>query len=310
MTMVAAAVSAQGANPSQPGVSVSQDDEAYLCPMHPDVISEAPGTCPRCRMNLVLGKPYDMRDYRLDVRTMPALARANEKTSVELAVSHPASGERVKFFTPVHERRYHLFVVSQDLEFFEHIHPEQKDDGAWSIDVTLPKPGYYQLLSDFVPLGGAAQFLTHPLVTAGYSGDVLTDSARLTPDTVASKTIGDLTATVTYDPPRFTPAVHSHMTFRLTRAGSGEPVTDLQTYLGAFGHMMIVSEDLVHSVHSHPLGMPPQDADMESLRGGPDVIFETLMPEPGRYRAWAQFRYRDEIYTFPFTFEVGDIGAP
>jgi hypothetical protein len=260
-------------------------------------------------MNLVLGRPYDMRDYRLDIRTTPALVTAGQKTSLELAVSHPATGERITTFTPVHDKRYHLFVISQDLEFFDHIHPEQKDDGAWSIDVTLPKPGFYQVLSDFVPMGGSAQFLARPLVTAGYTGDVLSDSAHLVPDTDNSKTVGDLTATVTYDPPRFSPAVHSHMTFRLTRAGTGEAVTDLQAYLGAFGHMMIVSEDLVHAVHSHPIDMPPQDADFESLRGGPDVIFEALMPEPGRYRAWAQFRYRDQVHTFPFTFEVGAIGT-
>jgi hypothetical protein len=26
----------------------------YVCPMHPDVVSDAPGTCPRCHMALVL----------------------------------------------------------------------------------------------------------------------------------------------------------------------------------------------------------------------------------------------------------------
>jgi len=313
VSMVAVCVSARqftgSSGPAADQARVSQDDEAYLCPMHADVISDTPGTCPRCRMKLVLGKPFDMRDYRLELRSTPALVKAGEKTTLELAVSHPGTGEQVKMFTAVHEKRYHLFVISQDLELFEHIHPEQKADGAWAVDVTLPKPGYYQLVSDFVPFGGSGQFLTHPLVTAGYAADLVADSARLIPDTVSSKTIRDLTAAVTYDPPRFTPAVHSHMTFHLTRAGSNEPVTDLQTYLGAFGHVFIVSEDLLHSVHSHPIDMPPQDADFESLRGGPDVIFEALIPEPGRYRAWAQFRYHDTVHTFPFTFEVGGLGS-
>lgn len=311
VSIIAVCVSARqltGAGEPAPAQSrVSQDDEAYMCPMHPDVISDTEGTCPRCRMTLVLGKPYDMREYRLDLRTSPALVRAGQNTTIELAVSHPGSGERVTVFTPVHEKRYHLFVMSQDLEFFDHIHPEQRDNGSWAVDVTLPKPGYYQLVSDFVPLGGTPQFLKRPLVTAGYEADLVADGALLVPDTASSKTIGALTATVTYDPPRLTPALHSHLTFHLTRAG--ESVTDLQTYLGAFGHLFIVSEDLVHSVHSHPLDMPPQDADFERLRGGPNVIFEALMPEPGRYRAWAQFRYRDIVHTFPFTFEVGTLGG-
>jgi hypothetical protein len=289
---------------------VSQDDQAYLCPMHADVISETPGTCPRCRMTLILGRPYDMRDYRVEMRTTPALVTAGTKTKIDLDVFHPGTGERVLAFVEVHQQRFHLFVVSQDMTVFEHVHPQQNDAGTWSIEVTLPKPGYYKLLSDFVPFGGSAQFVATPLVTAGYTGDLIADTARLAPDITTSKTSGPLDATVSYDPPRFTPIVHSHLTFRLTRAGTGEPVTDLQAYLGAFGHVLIASENLEHFVHSHPLEIPPPDSDFERLRGGPEVIFEALMPEPGRYRAWAQFRYQDTVHTFPFTFEVTDGFTP
>jgi len=98
----------------------------------------------------------------------------------------------------------------------------------------------------------------------------------------------------------------------------GRPITDLQTYLGAFGHTLIMSEDMVDYVHSHPLdilAMPDDDggppvflippgADLEKLRGGPDVTFEGLMPKPGTYRAWTQFRRNDKIHTFAFTFKV------
>ena len=45
------------------------------------------------------------------------------------------------------------------MEYFQHIHPEEQPDGTWSIDVTLPKAGYYKVLSDFMPSGGASQFI-------------------------------------------------------------------------------------------------------------------------------------------------------
>ena len=284
-------------------------EQGYMCPMHPDLTSDMPGKCPRCRMDLVAGRLFDMRDYGLELRTVPALVNPGETTTLQLSVFHPDTNELVKAFTEVHLRRYHLFVMSQDMEFFEHIHPEQDDDGTWSVDVTLPKAGYYKVLSDFVPFGGSPQFIARPLVTAGYAGDLAADSARLALDTSNSKVMGDLRATVQYDPSPLFPAEHSHLKFHVTRADTNEPVKDLQAYLGAFGHILIVSEDLVHFVHSHPLDMPPQDSDFESLVGGPDVIFEALMPEPARYRAWAQFRYRDTIYTFPFTFEAGQLGS-
>ena len=48
----------------------------------------------------------------------------------------------------------------------------------------------------------------------------------------------------------------------------------------------------------------PPGADLEKLRGGPDVTFEGLMPKAGKYRAWTQFRRNNKIHTFAFTFEA------
>jgi heavy metal-binding protein len=313
MSVAACAPARQASRSSLPTAnssSLSLEDEgsAYMCPMHPEYTADKAGACPRCGMKLVVGTPFDMRNYRLEFQTVPAIVRAGEKITLQLNVFHPGTGDPIKNFERVHERPYHLFVISQDMEYFQHIHPEQNAEGVWSIDVTLPKAGYYKVLSDFVPTRGSAQLIARPLVTAGYDGDLVADSARLVPDTTATKTVDNLTATATYEPARFVAGLYGHVTFRLTNAATREPVMDLQTYLGAFGHMLIMSEDLVEYVHSHPMERLPADADLEQLRGGPDVIFEGLMPKPGRYRAWAQFRYRDMLHTFPFTFEVVDIG--
>ena len=81
--------------------------------------------------------------------------------------------------------------------------------------------------------------------------------------------------------------------------------------------MLIMSDDLVHYVHSHPLDlensdeetgplalMLPMGVDTSRLRGGPEITFEGLMPKPGLYRAWAQVQRRDQVYTFAYTFTV------
>lgn len=290
-------------------MAVADDETAYMCPMHPDVTSEVPGLCPKCSMALVVGKPFDMRDYQVEFRTEPPLVRPGEPARLIFNVLHPDTGATVTNFERVHDKPYHLFVISTDMEFFEHLHPEQGEDGSWWIDVTLPKGGQYKVLSDFAPQGASSQFIARPLVTAGYEGDLVTDAAQLAPDPSASKTVGDLTATVRYDPAPMMAAVHGHVTFTLTKAGTDVPVDDLQTYLGAFGHMLVMSEDMIHSVHSHPIESLPPTADPETVRGGPTVMFEVLMPRPGRYRAWTQFRHQNRIHTFPFTFEVGGIGV-
>jgi Heavy metal binding domain len=298
--------------------SQNEDTTAWVCPMHSDYTSDGQGSCPRCGMALVHAAPFDVRDYRLDFRTVPAVVKPGQKTSLRFRIMHPGTGDVVKKFESVHERQYHLFVISQDMEYFQHIHPQEQADGTWTIDVTLPKVGYYKVLSDFLPSGGASQFIARPLVTAGYGGDLVENSAHLVADAVATKIDDDITASIAYDPQPFMVGLYGHMTLHLTDTATGKPITDLQTYLGAFGHTLIMSEDMAEYVHSHPLdilakpdddGGPPTfviapGADLETLRGGPDVTFEGLMPKPGRYRAWTQFRRRDKLHTFSFTFNV------
>jgi hypothetical protein len=261
-------------------------------------------------MNLVLAAPYDTREYRLDLQTEPRVVSAGEPAILTMRIFHPGSGQPITNFEVVHDRKYHLFVISQDMEFFEHIHPEQQADGAWAIKVMLPKAGYYRILSDFLPSGGSSQFIARYIVTKDYSGDLVGDSAQLVPETVHVKTADDLTATVAYEPATMVAGLYGHLRFTLTDSKTRRPVNDLQTYLGAFGHTLIMSEDLVDYVHSHPMEPLPPGSDPETVRGGPEVSFEGLMPRPGRYRAWTQFRRNDRIHTFVSTFEVIAPEAP
>ncbi len=319
LALGAAAAAVHAQRPLVPDGSLD-DVVAYMCPIHSDYTSERPGRCPRDGMELVRSTPFDVRDYELELETEPSPPQAGEPLTLRFSVFHPGTGELVREFATVHDKRYHLFVVSQDMEHFEHIHPVQNEDGSWSIDVVLPRPGHYNVLSDFVPRGGAAQFIARPLVTEGYKGDLIGDSAQLEPDETRSKTVGELTATLSLDPPTFVAGLYGHLNFHLSAARTGEPVTDLQPYLGAFGHTLILSEDMVDYVHSHPIDlsagfdeqsgpmmtMLPMDADPETLRGGPAVTFDGLIPRPGTYRSFTQFRWRDELHTFAFTFEVAD----
>jgi hypothetical protein len=301
-----------------PALSSATNETAFVCPMHPDYTTDVEGKCPRCGMALVKASPFDVRDYELELTTTPAVVPPGAPARWRFRVLHPDTHAAVTKFETVHEKQYHLFVISRDLSHFEHIHPQLQTDGSWTIDVTLPKAGYYTILSDFLPAGGAWQFIARPLVTAGYRADLAADSVTLAADTALTKTVGDLTASLAFDPPAFAAGQYGHLNYHLTDSATGRPVTDLQTYLGAFGHTLILSEDLVDYVHSHPLdivpgtdedGEPefviPPGADLEALRGGPDVTFDGLMPKPGRYRAWTQFRRHDVVHTFSYTFTVG-----
>jgi|CXWL01.1.fsa_nt_gi hypothetical protein len=287
---------------------LDDDEVAYVCPMHADFTSHVPGDCAKCGMALVIGKPFDMRDFGLEVTANPEVPKAGEKVALNFRVVHPGTGELVTDFELVHEMPYHLFVISQDMEFFQHIHPTAGAPGTWSIDVVLPKPGFYALVSDFAPKGASSQMTVRPLITADAGEDLLAQTAHLVIDENRTSTVGPLTGTVSFDPPLLVAGRHGHVIFTLTRTDTGEPLRDLQAYLGAFGHLFVMDEDMTNYVHSHPVETPSPLLDLAVVRGGPTVMFEGLMPKPGRYRAWAQFKYRDDIVTFATTFDVVDIG--
>ncbi|MSO30690.1 MAG: hypothetical protein EXQ48_07070 [Acidobacteria bacterium] len=293
-------------NPAAPGLAVQAIDAdvptGWFCPMHSDVTADGPGTCSKCGMALIAGNPFDTREYLLDVRTSPSAVRPGIPFRAQFTIRHPGTEKPVTALELVHDRRYHLFVMSRDLSEFQHLHPELQPDGSWVMDVTVPKPGYYWVASDFVPTSGSPQFLPRPLITAGFTGDIMSEAAHLTPDAVMTKTVDGITANVATEPAVPVAGGYGHLMFTLTDAATGQPVTDLQPYLGAFGHTLIVSEDLQDAVHSHP--SPGPDSDVSRGRGGPRATFEGYLPRPGVYRAWTQFLRNDRLSTFTFTFRV------
>jgi len=251
-------------------------------------------------MALVPGDPFDTREYGIELATTPVAVKAGVPMTMLLTVRHPGTHDLVRDFEVVHEKRYHLFVVSRDMEFFEHIHPEQLPDGRWTVQTTLPRAGDYRILSDFLPTGGSPQFIGRTLETVDFTGDLESQAPRLMPDVDVTKTVGSVTAHLELEPAPLVEGQFAHLAFTLTDATSSRPVTDLQPYLGAFGHALILSEDMRDYVHSHPF----EDIDASKTSGGPTVTFEGYMPKAGRYRAWSQFQRNGEVITIPFTVNV------
>ena len=274
----------------------------YFCPMHPVHTSHEPGRCPICGMALVAGDPFDTSDYGLDFTTSPTAVASGKPFTMTFRVRHPRTGDTVKSYEVVHDKRFHLFLVGHDLGVFEHLHPDLQADGSWEMRVTLPKPGYYRVLSDFLPTGGSPQFLGRTLVTSDFDQDLESQAANLEPDTVLTKTVDSIVASVELEPSPMVSGQYGHLQFTLTDVKTGEPVTDLQPYLGAFGHTLILSEDMLDYVHSHPTEGP--EHDIARGLGGPRVTFEGYMPRPGRYRSWTQFLRNDRLTTVSFTFRV------
>ena len=274
----------------------------YICPMHPNEVKAEPGTCSICGMTLVPGDPMATADYRLSVVAEPRVVKAGQPTKFRFTVTHPLTGAKVNRFADVHDRLFHLFIISRDLTLFNHEHPVFEADGSFTIEHTLPKPGHYVLFSDFMPLGGSPQLITTPLVTAGYEGDIASDAANLVPDGSWVKHADGVTIDLRIEPAKLVAGEDLDVPIRFTDEKTEQPVTNLQRYLGAFGHAMMLSEDMMEHVHAHPEEMLEGTTITEG--GGPDLVFHALFPKPGHYRIWLQFQRNNHLSTVPFTVRV------
>jgi hypothetical protein len=274
----------------------------FICPMHPNEVKATPGTCSICGMTLVPGDPMATADYTLHLSTEPRVVKAGQKTKFRIEIRHPLTGEPVKDFAEVHDKLFHLFIVSRDMTQFFHEHPVLEKDGAFTIEHVLPTAGQYMLFSDFMPLGGGPQLIASPITTAGFDGDIASSWPNLKPDATLVKTANGVTATLDIEPAKLVAGEEADIPIHFEDEKSGEPVKNLQRYLGAFGHAMMLSEDMTEHVHAHPAEMLEGTTITEG--GGPDLTFHALFPKPGHYRIWLQFQRNNVLSTVPFTVRV------
>jgi hypothetical protein len=278
----------------------SQAATVFRCPMHPDVRETAPGTCPRCGMALVAAASHPAAaEYHLEVESRPSAFRSGVPSHIRFRVREARTATVVQQYETVHERAFHLFLVSQDLEHFEHLHPELRPDGSLDLTLEFPRPGPYHFYADFLPAGGLPQLLHTAVVTADYDGTLASAERALATD-MADKVVDGLR--VRLESPAQVAGREQVISVFLEDAASGKPVTDLQPYLGAWGHMLILSWDLADVVHSHPI------AEI-SDNGGPRIVFSQRFPRAGRYRLWAQFQRGGEIAVASFTLDVAEATA-
>lgn len=279
---------------------VKQTDE-YTCSMHPEVRTNVPGKCPKCSMTLVPVTPAITDDFNLKLECFPKAPKPNEKVRLRFAVFNPKTREQVKQFHITHDKLFHLFIVSQDMSEFQHIHPNLEPDGSFTIETVLTRAGNYKIYSDLYPSEGAPQVLQQNLVTAGYTNDLLGGQARLTPDASLTRIADGMKIELKVEPFKIIAGQPFVLKYHLTDSKTSQPIRDLIPYLGAWGHTLILSEDQSDYIHSHPEEVVPDSADKSKLRGGPDATFNALLPRPGNYRIWSQFQRGDTLTTVSFT---------
>lgn len=204
-----------------------------------------------------------------------------------------ADGAPVTEFGVEHDKELHLIVVSRDLSGYQHVHPVRDEDGTWTVELDLSSPGTYRALADFAPDDADALTLGIDLQVPGDAqpNEIPAPSRTAEVDGYTVTLDGDLRA-----------GAESPLT--LSVAKDGRPVTDLQPYLAAYGHLVALRAGDLAYLHVHPEGAP---GDGETAPG-PDIDFVAHVPSAGTYRLYLDFRHGDVVRTAEFTVEVDPSG--
>ena len=213
----------------------------------------------------------------------PATARAGvrERFAFRVVDEH---GATVRDFAIEHTKRLHLIAVRRDLTGFQHLHPRQDADGAWSTGLELRDAGAYRVFADFRPTGGMATTLASDVLVGGAF------APRPLPAPATATRVDGYDVELRAD--GATAGREAKLTYTVRR--DGRPVA-VQPYLGASGHLVALRAGDLGYLHVHP------------LEGGADsgrIAFAATYPSAGRYRLFLQFRHEGRVHTAALTQEV------
>ena len=274
----------------------------------------------------------------LTVVNQPAVA--GKRLSMRMEVID-RKGEGLRDVAPDHGKMMHLIGVKlPDASYFLHVHPRMTAPGVFAFRFTPPEAGTYKFFGDILHTTGEGRTVTNLLEVD--VGRPLGEVAFEDPDDShsfqtssgeaflgnATYDVGDglVMQWVDPDPASIFEGEFVKLVFELVHAG-GEPVEEIEPYMGMAGHMLIMRHDAEVFAHLHPTGsiagrmkmrMPAAAMDMAGMETErrqpamkmPEVLetsrasFPYGFPESGDYRLWVQMKRGGRVYTGVFDVRV------
>lgn len=213
---------------------------------------------------------------------------------------HDKEGKVVRDFETSHTKIMHFIVVRKDLANFQHLHPDfDKESGIFTLtNLRFETDGPYLLFADFTPSGATAKEHEHHAGMAmGQTLDVSVvagDESKYSPEPLGGNRTSDKIGSYLFNVTSKGSDLERTLEFAISE--NGKPVKDLQPYLGALGHVVILSEGDLLYVHAHPDESAPTQAGT--------VSFKVHFPRPGKYKIFAQFQHRGKVLTATFIEEA------
>lgn len=241
----------------------------------------------------------------VSVETTPAKVIAGKPVNIKIRIRN-RDGKPVQGLMVHHDRLLHAIVVGKDLNFYGHIHPEDVGpitdqmlrQAVFPLRFTFPNGGQYLIGLDFMTADGA--FSRTSMVTV--AGKPEMGAPKL--DLAEEKDFGAYHVSLNRSPRLIKAGAKTTLRYVITK--NGEPVTDLEPYLGAPMHLAIVSEDLTRFIHTHGMipGQSSASHEEESAlptEFGPEIDAEVVFPAKGKYKVYSQIKHHGKVLVFDFT---------
>jgi hypothetical protein len=239
-----------------------------------------------------------LHSARVELSTDRTEIHAGEPVRLSLTF-RDAKGRPIRFLEKVHERPVHLIAVSSDLSVFDHTHPEPSPDGSLTVAHSFPRAGTYWLYADYNAPGEGPSIARLSLSVTGGPAHRQTNAP---PDIHVTMNAPNVIKSGADIP----------LSFTLANTANGQPVADLEPWLGAWAHIIAIGADGANFIHAHPLdnptaAEPAQPHTHTPVIAGPSPsVIQTLtgFNAPGRYKLWLQFQREGKVVTVPFDLNV------
>lgn len=261
-----------------------QEEMAYACPMHPEIKGNKGDKCAKCTMELEQIEKVGSGD--IEVTLASSSEKIKEGVEVQLRTSIQKDGKNAALDI-IHEKKIHMLVVDEGLTWFDHIHPVEQADGSHLITETFPHGGTYYVFADFKPSGSAGTVHKSTLEVSGNNPAV--------PDTLKNKWVSNVDGyTLTLiNGNDFQTNRPQHLGIQIQKDGKNIASHEMETYLGAIAHVVIIGMSDKKMLHVHP-----GSNEHVPIHG------ETHFEKPGIYRMWVQFQLEGVVHTADFTVNV------
>lgn len=264
-----------------------QHEHIFACPMHPDVTGKEGDKCHKCGMDLEhMDEKPQAGNFQMQFTSSPQTIEAGKPVTLSFTPKNKDNASAVVPLDVEHEKKIHLIIVSEDLSWFSHIHPEYQPNGSYTVTETFPNGGNYILYADYKPSGS-----THQLEKIQVS---VTGKEKQAVNYVEPKLITKVDGYEVkfVNGSEMKSGIQSHIIINIEKDGKLINAAELEKYLGANAHIVMIGKDDKEYVHIHPEGNEFP------------IHAHTMLTKPGIYKMWMQFQTKGKVHTADFVVKV------